>query len=131
MRDQDGAESAAATATVAVTPVDDAPVAAVLALDAPEDTALSFTAAHFEGVFSDPDPDDSLKAVRVASLPAATAGALALDGSAVSADDVIVKADLGRWCSRRWRTGTGRQASRSRSWISRMRSLRLRRRRSP
>ena len=93
--DQSDAESAAATATVTVSAVNDAPAASALKMSTSEDTALTFTAAHFEGVFTDTDTGDSLKAVRVASLPAATAGALALSGTAVTADDVIAKADLG------------------------------------
>ena len=93
--DQSDAESAAATATVTVSAVNDAPAAGPLRVSTSEDTALTFTAAHFEGVFTDTDTGDSLKAVRVVSLPAATAGALALSGTAVTADDVIAKADLG------------------------------------
>ncbi len=93
--DQSDAESAAATATVTVSAVNDAPAAGPLRVSTSEDTALTFTAAHFEGVFTDTDTGDSLKAVRVVSLPAATEGALALSGTAVTADDVIAKADLG------------------------------------
>ena len=33
----------------------DAPVASALSVSTAEDTALSFTAANFEGAFSDPD----------------------------------------------------------------------------
>ncbi len=93
--DQSDAESAAATATVTVSAVNDAPAAGPLRVSTSEDTALTFTAAHFEGVFTDTDTGDSLKAVRVVTLPAATEGALALSGTAVTADDVIAKADLG------------------------------------
>ena len=45
-----------------------------------EDTALAFTASDFEGVFSDPDAGDGLKAVTVTSLPDAGHGALKLNG---------------------------------------------------
>ena len=93
--DQTDAESAQATATVTVTAVADAPTAGALSVSTAEDTALSFTAAQFDVVFSDADAGDSLKAVKVVSLPAAEAGALALNGAAVSANQKIVKADLG------------------------------------
>ena len=93
--DQSDAESAAATATITVDAVADAPVAGALGVSTAEETALTFTAAHFEGVFSDPDAGDSLKSVKVVSLPAAAHGALALSGTAVTADQAIVKADLG------------------------------------
>ena len=52
-----------------VTAVADAPAAAALAASTAEDTALTFAAADFDGVFSDPDTGDSLKAVKVVSLP--------------------------------------------------------------
>ncbi|MDE0227519.1 MAG: tandem-95 repeat protein, partial [Spirochaetaceae bacterium] len=93
--DQSDAESAAATATITVAAVADAPVAGALGVSTAEDTALTFTAAQFDAVFSDADAGDSLKAVKVVSLPAAAQGALALDGDAVSAADVIARADLG------------------------------------
>ena len=92
--DQSDAESAAATATITVAAVADAPVAGALGVSTAEDTALTFTAAQFDAVFSDADAGDSLKAVKVVSLPAAAQGALALDGEAVSAGDVIARADL-------------------------------------
>ena len=60
-----------------------------------EDTALTFAATDFTGVFSDPDSGDSLKAVKVETLPSSAAGSLALNGTAVSANQTIVKADLG------------------------------------
>ena len=93
--DQGDAESAAATATITVTAVADAPVAGALNLSTAEDTALTFAASDFAGVFTDADAGDSLKAVKVATLPAAAQGALALDGSAVAANQVIAQGDLG------------------------------------
>ena len=80
--------------TITVTAVADAPVASDLDVSTAEDTALTFTAANFEDAFSDPDADDSLKAVKVVTLPEATAGELALDGTAVTAGKVIEHADL-------------------------------------
>ncbi|MDE0022986.1 MAG: tandem-95 repeat protein, partial [Spirochaetaceae bacterium] len=93
--DQSDTASAAAAATIAVTGVADAPMAGALNVSTAEDTALAFTAARFEGVFSDPDPGDSLKSVKVVTLPAATAGALTLGDSAVTANDVIARGALG------------------------------------
>ena len=104
--DQAGAESAAATATVTVTGVADPPAATALGLSTAEDTALAFTAAHFDGVFSDSDAGDGLKSVKVTSLPDAAHGTLALDGTAVTADQVIARDDLGaaRRSPSRWST---------------------------
>ena len=100
------AESADATATVTVTAVGDAPQqlkpepgespsAALVSVSTTEDTAVSFTAAAFEAVFSDPDENDSLKAVQVASLPDTGHGVLSVGADAVSADQKVVHADLG------------------------------------
>ena len=129
--DDTDAESAAATATITVSAVNDAPAASALNVSTAEDTALTFTAAQFEGAFSDPDSDDSLKAVQVASLPASTAGALALDGTAVTANREVAHGDLGKLTF----TPVGdferaRRRSRSRWWTSRTRHPRRRRRRS-
>ena len=80
MSDPSDRLSAEATAKVTVTAVADAPVAGELTASTAEDTALTFAASDFDGVFSDAGRGDTLKAVKVATLPAATAGALALDG---------------------------------------------------
>ena len=97
--DATNAASDQATATITVTPVNDAPAASALSLSTAEDTALTFTAADFEGSFSDPDGSDSLKEVKVVSLPAATEGTLALDDgttvTAVDANDEVEHAKLG------------------------------------
>ena len=93
--DQSDAESATATATITVSKANDAPTAGALGVSTTEDTALTFTAAKFAGVYTDVDTGDSLKAVRVVTLPAAAAGALALNGSAVTANDVIARDSLG------------------------------------
>ena len=85
--------------TVTVSSVADAPVAAALSKSTAEDTALTFAAADFDGVFTDGDSGDSLKEVKVVSLPASTAGVLALDDgetvTAVSANQEIERAKLG------------------------------------
>ena len=67
MVDQTDAASEAATATVTVTAAPDPPAAKALSVSTAEDTALTFTAANFDGAFSDPDSGDSLKKVRVVS----------------------------------------------------------------
>ncbi|MDE0221904.1 MAG: cadherin-like domain-containing protein, partial [Spirochaetaceae bacterium] len=64
-------------------------------LSTTEGTALTFTAAQFEAVFTDVDDGDSLKAVQVVTLPAVAHGALALNGTAVTANDQIAHGDLG------------------------------------
>ena len=84
--DGSDAESVAATATITVSKANDAPTAGALGVSTSEDTALTFTAADFDGVFTDVDTGDSLKAVRVATLPAATAGALTLGAGAVTGE---------------------------------------------
>ena len=80
--------------TITVTAVADAPVAGALKVSTSEDTALEFAASDFEGVYTDAD-GDGLKAVKVITLPDAGHGALALDGTAVSENQEIEKADLG------------------------------------
>ena len=51
----DAASATAATATVTVSSVADAPVAAALSKSTAEDTVLTFAAADFDGVFTDGD----------------------------------------------------------------------------
>ena len=55
-----------------------------------QDTAYTFTADEFG--FADADAADTLASVKIATLPAV--GALALDGTAVMADEVISKVDI-------------------------------------
>ena len=97
--DVTNAASAEATATITVTPVNDAPAAGALGVSTAEDTALTFTAANFEDAFSDPDDGDTLKKVQVITLPASTEGTLALDDgateTAVAANDEVEHAKLG------------------------------------
>ena len=93
--DRTDRESVAAAATITVVGVAGAPEAGALNVSTAEDTVLSFTADDFEGVFTDADAGDSLKAVKVVTLPDAAHGALALSGTAVSAGDVIAHRELG------------------------------------
>ena len=69
-----------------------APVAGDGTVTTPEDTAYVFAADDFG--FSDADAVDALASVRIVTAPAEGRGSLALDGSAVSADDVVSAADI-------------------------------------
>ena len=81
------------TATVRVTRADNtAPTAADSSVTIDEDTAHPFAATEFN--FADTDPGDALVSVTVVTLPAA--GALTLDGTAVTAGRVVPAADIGK-----------------------------------
>ena len=81
------------TATVRVTRAGNtAPTAADSSVTIDEDTAHPFAAAEFN--FADTDPGDALVSVTVVTLP--TAGALTLDGTAVTAGRVVPAADIGK-----------------------------------
>ena len=67
-----------------------APTAADNTVETVQDTAYTFTAEDFG--FEDADAADTLASVKIATLPAV--GALALDGTAVMADEVISKIDI-------------------------------------
>ena len=85
------AESASAnTITLNVTGVNDAPVSSDRVIGVQEDTSYTFGASDF--AFTDADEDDALASVKVVSLPGA--GTLELDGTAVTADQVIAAAAL-------------------------------------
>jgi VCBS repeat-containing protein len=86
----DGALSTSTTATVTISPVNDAPVATAKTITTPEDTAYTFSTADFG--FSDTE-SHSLQAVIVSSLPAA--GSLTLAGSAVTPNQSIAAASIG------------------------------------
>ena len=84
-------ESASAnTMTVRVTAVNDAPTAAHGGVTTLEDTDYAFAAADFN--FSDVEVDDTLSSVRIVTLPAL--GSLANDGTAVTANQTIARADI-------------------------------------
>ena len=68
------------------------PTAADKTVTTDEDTAYTFAAADFN--FLDVDSGDGLASVRVVTLPAV--GALALDGAAVSVDQVVAEADIAK-----------------------------------
>ncbi|CAM5208028.1 hypothetical protein CDEF62S_02504 [Castellaniella defragrans] len=79
-----------ATATVTVNPVNDAPQGTDNSFTIDEDTSHTFTTADFG--FSDPADGDAFKAVAITTLP--TAGALTLNGVAVTAGQSVSVADL-------------------------------------
>ncbi len=76
---------------VVVSPVNEAPNAADNTLILAEDGAHSFTAAEFG--FTDSDDGDSLQSVTITRLPGA--GVLALDGVAVTLNQVVTASELG------------------------------------
>ena len=81
------------TATITITPVNDAPAGADRAVTLVEDTAYTFSPADFG--FTDPadNPANALEAVIVDTLPAG--GILALGGTPVAAGQAITAANLG------------------------------------
>ena len=82
--------AAAAQASSTYTAPNTAPTGANGTVTTDEDTAYTFTAADFG--FSDADPGDTLSGVKITALE--SAGALALDGTDVTAGQVIAKADI-------------------------------------
>ena len=83
--------TSAATATVtAAATANTAPTAANKTVTTGEDRAYAFTADDFG--FVDADAGDTLASVTIVTVPAA--GTLALDGTAVVADDVVTKAQI-------------------------------------
>ena len=78
------------TMTVDVTAANDPPTAADKTVTTDEDTAYTFDADDFG--FVDVDTGDTLASVKIVTLPAA--GELALDGTAVTTDLVVTKAEI-------------------------------------
>ena len=76
--------------TVATAAANTAPTAAHNTVTTGEDRAYAFTADDFG--FDDDDAGDTLASVTIVTPPAA--GTLALDGTAVMADDVVTKAQI-------------------------------------
>ena len=73
------------------TPTNTAPTATDSLVTTDEDTAHHFAASEFN--FNDTDAGDTLASVTVVTLP--TVGALALDGTPVTAGKVVEAADIG------------------------------------
>ena len=74
------------------TPTNTAPTATDSLVTTDEDTAHHFAASEFN--FDDTDAGDTLASVTVVTLPAA--GALALDGTAVTTGKVVEAEDIGK-----------------------------------
>jgi VCBS repeat-containing protein len=87
--DASGATSATQTARIDVVAVNDAPAGADRTLTATEDTALTLTTANF--ALADVD-GNALGAVKIATLPGA--GSLTLNGTAVTAGQLVSAADI-------------------------------------
>ena len=86
-----GLSSAAATVTLTLAAVNDAPTLAGIAVSGTEDTTFTFTAAAFTGAYADTE-STRLASITVATLPAT--GLLKLSGTNVTAIQVITAADL-------------------------------------
>ena len=84
--------SAQATIAASDAPVNSPPTTSGLAVTTNEDTDYTFASADFP--FTDTDMDDSLAEVRIDTLPDSANGSLALNGTAVTAMDVIAVADI-------------------------------------
>ena len=81
------------TASITVTPVNDAPAGADITISTNEDAAYIFAEADFG--FTDPSdsPSNTLLAVTITTLP--SAGSLTLNGVAVTAGQIVSAADIG------------------------------------
>ncbi len=91
---QDGAGAVAAerTATISLTTGNHAPSSAGNSSMTAEDTAYTFKLSDF--TFTDPDAGDSLQAVRIDQVPAGAAGALQLNGVAVTAGTTVASSEI-------------------------------------
>ena len=87
------AESAASyTMTLDVSAVNDAPTGSNKTVTTAEDTPYALKAADFG--FADVDTDDALASVKITALPGTGKGTLELDGTAVTANGSVTKAQL-------------------------------------
>jgi myo-inositol-hexaphosphate 3-phosphohydrolase len=82
-----------ATVNLGVTPVNDAPTLTNISKSGTEDTDITFTVENFTSAFTDID-SDSLTKIKISSLPGN--GTLKLDGTAVTANQEIVVADIAK-----------------------------------
>ena len=80
------------TAIVTAMVSNTAPNATDATVSTDEDAAYDFDAGDFN--FTDTDTGDTLASVKITSLPASGKGSLTLDGSAVSANQVVSRADI-------------------------------------
>lgn len=84
------ADPATITFNIDVSAVNDAPTAANNTLTVNEDTNLALTAGNFN--FSDVDAGNTLQSIKITTLP--TAGTLKLNGTNVTLNQVISRADI-------------------------------------
>ncbi|MBF0125128.1 MAG: DUF4347 domain-containing protein, partial [Magnetococcales bacterium] len=84
--------SSAATVTLAVNPVNDAPMVTGFSKSGRSDTPVSFVASDFSSKFSDVD-GDNLNRIRITSLP--SNGSLQLNSAAVTLNQEVTAANLG------------------------------------
>ena len=82
----DSESAAAATVTITVASVNDAPTAGNISKSVNNNETLTFAQSDFTNVFNDVDDDDSLKSVRIVTLPKATEGVLKVGTDAVIVD---------------------------------------------
>ncbi|HND54118.1 MAG TPA: Ig-like domain-containing protein, partial [Pirellulaceae bacterium] len=80
------------TASLTVTPVNDAPSGADRTVSALEDGSYAFTSGDFSFSDTSDTPANSLLSIKIVTLPGA--GALKLNGMAVTAGDFVIKSDL-------------------------------------
>ena len=94
--DSSDSESAAmATVTITVNPENDRPTASNVSRSVNEDATLTFAAGDFTGAFSDPD-GDTLKSVKIVTLPDATHGVLKVGTQPATAGQSVTSTNLGR-----------------------------------
>ncbi|MXW48461.1 MAG: tandem-95 repeat protein, partial [Gammaproteobacteria bacterium] len=82
-----------ATVTITVIAVNDPPTASNIEKSVDEDTTLTFAASDFTGVFSDED-GDTLKSVKIVTLPDAEHGTLKVGTQAATVGQTVAQADL-------------------------------------
>jgi hypothetical protein len=85
--------TASETASITVTPVNDAPTVSNVIRTGNEDTAISFPAADFQSAFSDID-NNSLTKIQITSLPGN--GSLLFDSTPVTSGQEIPTADISK-----------------------------------
>ncbi|MGC5326213.1 tandem-95 repeat protein [Brevibacillus sp. SYSU BS000544] len=86
--------ASAATITIQLTGVNDAPSVSNSTKEGTEDTELFFVANDFLAHFSDVDQTDTLQGVQITSLP--DKGTVKLNGNAIALNQVIPVADLSK-----------------------------------
>lgn len=91
--DGSGYATVAASASLTIDPVQDVPTLSDLPLTVAEDATLTFTEAHFNAKFSDPDGQLPAK-IKIVTLP--TKGTLKFNGANATVGQEINRADIGK-----------------------------------